>query len=211
MLLDLARDLGAKPDGTTPDFFLTEEERENARDALRMRFGGRPVIGIHPGNFGNSCNLSPKVYGEVASRMLAGGRCGVVATGTASEKKLTDSWPRDVQDHPLFWNATGQWDIRQLAAHIASFAGLIVPSTGPLHIASALGIPAVSPFCASPSLSHVVWGGLSAGSVHLTPDAAYCRDRRKHHKGHCDFGGAISADKICDAAFRLAHLTEKYE
>lgn len=204
ILLDMARALGAEPDGLRPDYFPTDAEKAAARESLRTRFGELPVIGIHPGCMGNTCNLPASVYGGVAELLLNDGRFAVVATGVASEKPLLDAWPRAVLEHHRFFPAMGAWSIRELAAHVSLFRAVVVTGTGPLHLASALGVPVAAPFCADPSLCPTVWGSLVEGSEHVMPDAAYCHGRHDGGRGHCDFGGRISAARLYEACVRAA-------
>ena len=207
IVLDCARAAGFPTDGLKPDFHLGPEEIEEARAEMDGRFPGLKVVGIHPGCLGNTCNLPSSVYGEAAALLLQEPGIAIIATGIPSEMKLFDSWPESVLKHPRFYNACGKWNLRQLAAHIANFATLVVVGTGPLHIASALSIPTVSPFCCRPAISATVWGNSTPGSVTLSPPAEFCQRRRAAHPLKCcDFEGQIRAEQLQGAVLQiLAH------
>jgi ADP-heptose:LPS heptosyltransferase len=189
--LDCARAAGFPTDGLKPDFFLTAPEIETARAGLAERFPGLKVVGIHPGCAGNTCNLPPGEYGRLAAMLLEEPGIAIVGTGIASEKKLFESWPVEVLGHPRFYNACGQWSLRQLAAHVASFATMVVPSTGPLHIAAAFAIPTVSAFCQYLPVSATLWGNLTPGAVVVSPPAEFCARRRAAGGENCDFEGQV--------------------
>jgi ADP-heptose:LPS heptosyltransferase len=202
--LDCAVAAGFPTDGLRPDFPLAPEEIENARTDFATRFPGLKIIGIHPGCAGNTCNLPPQIFGEVAAQLLEHPDIAVVATGIPSERKLFDAWPEVVLKHPRFYNACGEWSLRQLAAHTANYTTALIPSTGPLHIAAAYGIPTVSAFCVWPSVSARVWGNLTPGSVVVSPSAEFCDTQRAATHTHCDFKGQIRAEQLTAPLLQLA-------
>jgi ADP-heptose:LPS heptosyltransferase len=202
IVLDCARALGVAPQGTAPEFFLTEGERGGAKVCLAQRFGERRVIGIHPGCAGNACNLPSLAYAQVAEALLQETDCAIVVTGSAKERELLRSWPPEVVSSPRVWIAMGEMGLRELAANIGQFAVYVCPSTGPLHIASALSIPTVSPFCSLRTLAPVVWGNQRANAVALMPAEESCRLRRQQNPGHCDFCGQVSVASIIQAVLR---------
>jgi heptosyltransferase-2/heptosyltransferase-3 len=205
--LDCARAVGIPTDGLRPDFFLSPPEIENARADMASRFPGLKIVGIHPGCAGNTCNLPPQVYGQLSAKLLEDPSLAVVGTGIPSEQRLFDAFPREVLAHPRFYNACGQWTLRQLAAHIAGFTTLVVVGTGPLHIASALSIPTVNPFCCFRPISPAVWGNLTPGTIVLSPPAGFCEQRRAAAgAGHCDFQGRVTVDQLHRAVMDIVAL-----
>jgi ADP-heptose:LPS heptosyltransferase len=206
--LDLARALEVAPDGLKPDYFCREDEVLAAREWLVERFpdrAGAPVIGIHPGCAGNTCNLPGRVYGELAALVLerTGGR--MVITGTAEERGLLESWPREVLDSPRVAVAMGAFDVRALAAVIGCMGAYVVPSTGPLHLAAALGVPTVSPFCTLPPIGVANWGNVSGPAAWAGPAGESCRSwcRESGRTRHCDFRGEVTAQDLWKALAEL--------
>lgn len=202
--LDCARAAGFPTDGLKPDFWLTADEIEEARVEMGARFPGLKVIGVHPGCAGNTCNLPSGVFGKVTALLLEQPGLAVIATGIPAERALFDSWPEPVLRHPRFYNACGEWNLRQLAARVANYTAMVVPSTGPLHIAAAFAIPTVTAFCRYPSVSATVWGNLTAGAVVLSPPAEFCARRRSlPGSPHCDFEGQVPAEQLCAAVLQI--------
>jgi len=202
--LDCAAAAGFPADGLKPDFYLTTGEIAAARADLDARFPGLAIVGIHPGCAGNTCNLGPDVYGNLAALLLEHPGLAIVATGIPAERPLFQTWPASVLEHPRFYNACGQWNLRQLAAHVANYATMVVPSTGPLHIAAAYAIPTVTPFCRYPSVGATVWGNLTPGSIVLSPPAEFCERRRAiNGAAHCDFQGQIPPADLCRAVLQI--------
>jgi len=202
--VDCAAAAGFPAAGLKPDFSLTAAEIGQARAEFTQRFPGLKIVGIHPGCAGNTCNLPSEVFGQLAALLLAQPGLAVVATGIPSERKLFDAWPASVLEHPRFYNACGEWDLRQLAARIANYTTMVVPSTGPLHIAAAFGIPTVNAFCRYPPVSARVWGNLTPGTIVRSPPAGVCELRRSAPGSpHCDFQGQISPEALCQAVQQI--------
>ncbi len=198
IMLDFARALDVALDGLTPEIFLQPAEINDARTALTARFGDAPVVIVHPGTAGNTCNPNPLFYAEVIEKILARSNAAVVCTGITPEKRLLDGWPPRVVQHPRFWNAMGALNLRELAAHIACARTLVVPSTGPLHLAHALGIPSITPACRHPRVSLTIWGNLHPDAAAVSPTAEYCRDWRGRHAmhAHCQMTGQINSEAM---------------
>jgi ADP-heptose:LPS heptosyltransferase len=202
--LDVAKAAGFPADGQKPDFPLTPAEIEQARSEIEERFPGLKIIGIHPGCAGNTCNLPPALFGEVAALLLDHPGLAVIATGIPSERPLFATWPESVLNHPRFYNACGEWDLRQLAAHVAGYTTMLVPSTGPLHIAAAYAIPTVTAFCLYSPVSATVWGNLTPGSIVVSPPADFCeRQRSAPGAPNCDFCGQIKAEEVYQAVLKI--------
>ncbi len=170
----------------------------------RSRFPGLKLVGIHPGCAGNTCNLPPETFGRLAELLLEEPGLALIATGIPAERKLFEAWPAAVLEHPRFFNACGQWDLRQLAAHVANYATMVVPSTGPLHIAAAFSIPTVTAFCRYPPVSAAVWGNFTPGAIVVSPPEGFC-ERRRAAPGaapNCDFQGQVQAEDLCGAVLQ---------
>lgn len=207
ILLDCARAAGFPIDGFKPDFFLTGADIDRAGEEMRARFPGLKLVGIHPGCAGNTCNLPSAEFGHLAALLLEEPDIAIIGTGIPAERKLFEAWPESVLTHPRFYNACGQWDLPQLAAHVANYATMVVPSTGPLHIAAAFSIPTVTAFCRYPPVSATVWGNLTPGTVVLSPPAEFCERRRNVHGAlHCDFEGQVAAEDLRRAVLQILAL-----
>jgi ADP-heptose:LPS heptosyltransferase len=205
--LDCARAAGFPIDGRRLDFFLTGGEIDAARAEFDARFPGLKIVGIHPGCAGNTCNLPSTAFGELAGMLLRAPDIAVVGSGIPAERKLFEAWPEGVLAHPRFYNACGQWDLRQLAAHVANYTTMVVPSTGPLHIAAAYSIPTVTAFCRYPPVSATVWGNLTPGTVVVSPPAEFCERRRAAHpSSNCDFEGQLRVEELYRGVMQVLAL-----
>jgi ADP-heptose:LPS heptosyltransferase len=204
IMLDFARVLGAPTDGLKPDYFCREEEVAQARETLRAAFpdwNGGEIIGIHPGCAGNTCNLPPAIYGEMAGLILERSDARIVLTGSAKERALLASWPEKILGSPRVYNSMGALELRALAAVISQMKHYVIGSTGPLHVASALGVRTTSPFCAVPPLTSTIWGNATGCGECVQPNAAACRAwmAKAEKYRYCDFRGEIDAETLWEA------------
>lgn len=207
ILLDCARAAGFPTDGLKPDFYLDGSEIDQARAEMEARFPRLKLVGIHPGCAGNTCNLPSAEFGRLAALLLGHPGIALVGTGIPSERGLFEAWPDTVLGHPRFYNACGQWSLRRLAAHVANYTTMVVPSTGPLHIAAAFSIPTVSAFCRFPPVSARVWGNLTPGSIVVSPSAGFCESRRgRDRMANCDFEGSVRAEELHQAVVGILAL-----
>ncbi len=203
IMLDFAEALGVASDGLRPDVVLGEEEIATATDRLRRHLPDcSRIVGIHPGCAGNTCNLPPADYAALAAELLHRPGLGIVLTGSPAERPLLDPWSRDLLASPRVWNAVGALSLRELAATIDRLDLYVVPSTGPLHLASARGVATLSPFCPQSPLCAEIWGNTGGPALVATPDPAGCA--RRAAAGHCDFRGEIPPRQL--AARALAYL-----
>lgn len=200
ILLRCAEAVDAPAQGLKPDLSLADDERAAARQRIPSSLAGRTLVGIHPGSAGNACNLPSKVYAELAMALLRETGHGLILTGTEAETKLLAEWPNEVLRSERVWNTLGQLDLRQLAAVIAELNVYVCSSTGPLHIASALGTETVSPFCPAVPLNAAIWGNVGARSAVVEP--ATC-PRLCGREACCDFNGQISAARLLADVQRL--------
>lgn len=142
----LACAAGAEARSSHTEVSLTAEEREWAERYLDQRGvpSGQPFIVIHPG--GNFLTVSRQWPAANFSSLIAEihHQWGypIVLTGVAEERPTIDAITGSV-DAPVL-DLCAMFSIRELSAVIERAALLISNDTGPLHLAQALGTPAVA-------------------------------------------------------------------
>ncbi len=136
---------------------LTEGERRAARETLGRRglSFSKPVVILHPGSGGSSARWPLDHYSALGDRLLSDGADVIVTEGPGENH-------RERMTHTLQRNAIfiqpGSVGIRELAA-IFSYGDIVVTnSTGPLHLAVALGVSTVSVFSPIPTCCPMRWG-----------------------------------------------------
>lgn len=152
-----------------PRLTVTDEEIEGARLPLErsgIKFGN-PYIVVHPLSHGSAPNWKPENYFELTRKLEEAGRT-VVLTGSASEQGTIADYLRMYKSRAI--NLAGLTDLRRLMAVIKNASLIITGSTGPIHIASAVGTFAIGIYPPASALSATRWGPRGGSNKLFVPD-----------------------------------------
>jgi ADP-heptose:LPS heptosyltransferase len=146
--MDLLRPLGIEPDRAARPVWTVGAADAATVDGLLARHGvaaGRSIVTLHPGHGGSSLNWTPERYAALANG-LGNARDAVIAvTGSAAEADLVQRVCAAARVSAL--NLAGQLSVPQLAALLARSILYVGSSTGPSHLAAAVGTPIVALYC----------------------------------------------------------------
>jgi heptosyltransferase III len=147
---------------------ITQREDERVRTILRVKGIDleKPVIIIHPGSGGSAVDLPIKKFIELIDTIYENLKAEIIITGSKSEMDLC---------HNLFIpgktkNLAGLFDLGELKALINHSDIFIANSTGPLHIAAALGKYVIGFYPKIAQCSSKRWGPYSEKSKVFTPN-----------------------------------------
>ncbi len=140
--------LGIPVSETEPRLYLDEAERELAGKILE-RFevpSGVKLIGIHPGAaYGEAKCWLPERFREVTRKLLEKDPdCYVLFLGSTAQNALIKEICEPLPARAV--NLAGVTTVRELMALIAQVNVLLTNDSGPMHVASALGVPLVALF-----------------------------------------------------------------
>lgn len=205
-VMDLGRSIGVTTDNLTPEIFLTEDERQNAR-AFFLERGfdlSRPVIGINPGSNKSSPNWPPDRYRMLTDMLSQSYQVFVNAgpAGSGLEKHFIGVKGKCIVYAP--------GDIRDIIALCSQLTVLIAPSTGTLHIAAALKVPTIALFCPLTACSPVLWGPKGNDAEIVLPTEEYCQHQCPGDPKICPFDG-ISVDAVMQKTEILIHRSSRSE
>jgi len=130
--------------------------------------GGDPFVILHPGSAGSADTWSVESFaalGEMIANELPGIR--ILITGGAKEQQLVESLVAAIGRRAAALRR--QLPLDEFAAVIASADALVANSTGPLHIAAAIGVPVVGLYPDTPVMHPRRWGPLGDDHIVLTP------------------------------------------
>jgi len=131
---------------------------------------GRKNVGIFPGMGGSARNWKPEKYAGLLDS-LAGDGMNVILICGPGEEELIDA----VQS--LAKNVAGRYvgkDLGELAAVIGALDCFVGPSTGPLHIATSVGTPAVGIYCPIRVCLPQRWGPIGDNDASFVPQVPVC-------------------------------------
>ena len=174
--MDLARVVGVSSENLTPEIFLTKDEKDKGQTLLRDTgsiLKNRRII-VHTGSGGSSRNWSEAKYLKLVEKLiLHDERTEIILTAKEMSEHFADS-AKSLGGIRIIDARCSVKRLRDLICIIANSDMLIAASTGPLHIASALGIKTIGLCCHRPMNCSKHWGALGHNSVNLEISKAYC-------------------------------------
>ena len=194
---ELLTALGAEPPaGATPVIRLPRSVRERGRrrmNAIGLHLD-RPLFGIHAGGlFGRAKHWGDESYEEVIRRLRREG-FDVVLLTSPKERAQAEAIAMTCNGVPIVGH---EGDVLELAAAIAQCAAIVTNDSGPLHIATALGVPSVSIFGPTDPARTVI-----ASSSRVVKSALGCQPC---YRRVCPLGThACMRDISADAVFAAA-------
>jgi heptosyltransferase II len=192
-VLALAKGERAPPVWPLPELEVPAAECTNWRQRLGLAADGRPVVALAPGAVGPSKRWPGASYAELARRLRAEGHW-VWVIGGPNEKELA----AEIVDRGQIRDLTGP-DLRNAILALAAADLAVSNDSGLLHVAAALGTPAIGIFGPT-SAWH--WAPLNPiAAVVETTDELACRPC---HKPVCQLGHhrcmrEISVDRVAMA------------
>jgi ADP-heptose:LPS heptosyltransferase len=206
--LDLGRAIGAIDDGLSVEVFVSEGERERAREILRHRGitqGSEGIlIGLHPGHGHSAPNWRPERYAELAALLLREPEVRIVLTGGVGDRQFLG--PFGSLDPARVVDLVGVLSVRELLGVISRMSVLVSASTGPMHLAAGLRIPTVSLFCPLTACSPILWGPLGNSNEVILPPQQYCQTRCPGDPHICDLEGGIMPAEVLRRVLSLIRV-----
>ncbi|MEW6412296.1 MAG: glycosyltransferase family 9 protein [Candidatus Zixiibacteriota bacterium] len=162
-----------------PNVYLRPKEINNARRILNEAGVSDHFVVIHPGS-GGSAERWPLENFIRLYRLLKQHGIELVVSGSEEEGEVIAEAEKAL-GIPVR-KITGQTDLRTLAA-VLSLANLVVAnSTGPLHLAVAVGTHGVGLYPSRKAMSPLRWGPLGAGGRVIQPVGVECKCPPRHCK-----------------------------
>ncbi len=179
--LDLLRPLGVEPDYSLVPTLPAPGKAQ--QDVLETNLPAEYCV-IHPGDGGSALNWPLARYRELAGSLIDAGY-HVIITGVQAERERHLQVFGDlIADDCIY---SGKTSLTSLAALLAGATLFIGGSTGPLHIAAAVGTPVIGLYGPIYSTTPDRWGPCGDGHRVFTPDVPVCRCK----VGRCKMGNCL--------------------
>ena len=156
-----------------PQIAIPEDAHRRVVDRMRqwrVRRDDRLVV-LHPGSGGSARNWPPESFAALAARLVDSG-VRVVVTSSPEEQALANLVAKSRSKDGVI--VAGSLGVKELAALLTMSTVCITNSTGPLHIAAAVGTPTVALFCPIKPCSPRRWGPYGENHDVLMPDVPSC-------------------------------------
>ncbi|HCA81178.1 MAG TPA: ADP-heptose--LPS heptosyltransferase [Bacteroidetes bacterium] len=172
--ISLLRAIGIDAQGV-PNVSLSIPAAARAKAVAELESVGilesEKFVVLHPGSGGSARDWSPERFGELAKRLAAEG-IKVVVTGDQKERTLVEMVVERSQGTARA--LIGRFNLKQLAAFLTLPKAFVSNSTGPLHIAAAVGTPVVAMYPPIRECSPRRWGPLTDKKIVFTADNTRC-------------------------------------
>lgn len=130
--------------------------------------GADTLIIIHPGSRGSSLDWNPDNIPPLIELIQAKTGAKIVLTGTQAEKEVLNNIVGQCRQKPVIFEK--QLTLKELAALLKRADLFIANSTGPLHLANALGTEVIGIYPDIIPLNSVRWGPYGRDDSIITPD-----------------------------------------
>ncbi|MDO7875329.1 glycosyltransferase family 9 protein [Hymenobacter sp. ASUV-10] len=154
----------------------TEPLAEPWQGMLDARRPGQLNIILHPRSRGSAREWGLENFARLAQQLHSAGH-RVFITGTAAEGEELAPWLK-AYSYFITDNLTGLLSLPQFLAFIAAADGLVAGSTGPLHLAAALGRHALGLYPPIRPMHPGRWAPLGAHAEYMVFDKPDCEDCR---------------------------------
>ncbi len=142
----------------------------------------RKNIVLHPKSKGSAREWGLENFGQLIN-LLPAEKYKIFISGTADEGLLMDDFLKENKNHVT--DLTGQFNLDEFITFLSMADAIVAASTGPLHIASALGILAIGIYPPIRPMHPGRWAPLGNKAAVLVKDTADCKDCRKTMNCHC--------------------------
>ncbi len=172
--VSLLKPLGlAVSSAPVPVLAVTDDARRTAQQE-RRRLGlsdKDSFIVLHPGSGGSARDWSPANF-RILALELTGIGFKIVVTGAQGEEKLVESVVHGTKSSVKA--SVGKLGLLEYAAFVKLSDLFISNSTGPLHIAAAVGTPVIGFYPPILACSPSRWGPVTKRKIVFVPDRTQC-------------------------------------
>jgi lipopolysaccharide heptosyltransferase III len=180
----------------------TEKRVMEYMENLGLSKDKKTVI-LHPGSGKSARDWSPKSFGLLGKKLSEIEGVQIIVTGSKNEKALIEL-VRSFIGRQAF-ALPDQLSISELAAFIKNSSLFVANSTGPIHIAAAVGTPLIGFYPHITSLSANRWGPWTDKKIIFSPNGKplNCKKCIRKKTATCECMDTISVDQVYTAAFQL--------
>lgn len=200
----LLTSLGIPLSQTLPRLYISEEEKRKATEFLMshgMTFSDT-LIGINPGAAYGPAKCWPKEkFKDLIRKLLDYPHLKIAVFGDSGQVKVLDEICANYPTDRVF-NLGGKTNLRELIALIEQCRLFLTNDSGPMHVASALGVPLIALFG---STSDIKTGPYRGGNViHKRLACSPCYKRNCPIDFQCM--KSITTEEVYEALKKIGHF-----
>ncbi|MBN1541474.1 glycosyltransferase family 9 protein [candidate division KSB1 bacterium] len=197
--LQLAAAIGAEIRDIDLYFAVSSDANRKARELLHQRGVTPPFVVLHPGSGGSAHDWPPEKFAALADRIVREKGRKVVVTGSSADRQRVDRMIEAAETRVI--RVDDELDLKALAAVLREAEVVVANSTGPLHLAVAVGTRVVGIYCPRPTCHPDRWGPYRRmDSVVLPPLDRYLNEYKDDCHGECM--ARISVDQVYEKIYK---------
>lgn len=153
-------------------------------------------VGVFPGMGGSARNWKPRQYAKLVDSLRSDSVNVILMCGPGEEGLLEEVEKSLTSRKPMRY--VGR-KLKELAVVIGNLDCFVAPSTGPLHIASGVGTPAVGIYCPIRVCLPARWGPIGDNDASFAPQVPACEQCAKERCGHFDCMELLDVEPVANA------------
>ena len=198
--MDLARKIGVNTNNIIPEIFISEEETLWGKDFLKNHsvLDEDFKIMIHTGSGKSAPNLSEEKYYNLIKNLLenlSDKSFKILLTAKEMSPGFLDKVNSMSKEKNVDISDKVN-DMRDFIKVIANVDLLVASSTGPLHLAAALGVKTIGLHCHRPMSCVKRWGALGRNAINIEVSKEYCDKFCSEDKNNCAIENGIDIDEL---------------
>jgi ADP-heptose:LPS heptosyltransferase len=154
--------------------------------------GADDYIVIHPGSKGSAANWPPGRYWQLIEKLSQNHK--IVITGQGEKIDTTNDNVIDL---------VNETNLDELMSILSNATLFISGSTGPLHMAAALGVPSLGLYPDHPVLGAHRWGPRGKKTSFIEPVKQSGHKCRINNNGSCECMETITVDQVYNKALEM--------
>lgn len=151
--------------------YPTDREIRNANRILGEAGVSAQFALLHPGSGGSAERWPLERFIQLYAELKGAGLSVVISGSEEEGKRISDVARRQ---GVVVRSIAGDTDLRTLAAVLSQASTVVANSTGPLHLAAAVGTRVIGLYPGKKVMSPKRWGPLGNGHVMILPDDLRC-------------------------------------
>ena len=182
------------------DLYIDKKSETKVNEILKNNkiVKNKPVIIIHPGSGGSAIDLPIHKFDELIKMISAKFDVQMILTGSEDEKELCE----ELNSGEKVTNFSGELNLSELIAVINKSDIFISNSTGPIHIAAALGKYTIGFYPKILACSAKRWGPYSEKSAVFKPNI----DCKNCTREQCEKLDCMSSINLNDVLVKIENI-----
>jgi len=207
--LRLLEEIGCTvPASWKPEFTIVVPDAVRASiDGLLSSLGvaSKKIVVLHPGSGGSAREWPLRSFGALARRLADRG-FAVLVTGTQDEEQKVRAVVSASGGTAL--SVAGKCSLKQLAALLQRAKLFVANSTGPLHLAVAMGTPVVGLYPQHTAMSATRWGPYTDKKAVLVPDRPIDCTACIENETECECMASLEVERVFRETINLMERVE---